>query len=183
MRQISNKRRKLIKQVKPIRDELRDEVGHCELCGISRGIVDIHEIGRGVYREACLGERCALLVVCRTCHDEKLAFASEWPEAKQLAALARSRPYDFNLTRFLEITTPKAPKRIEIHEVLAWMDEDYLTKQDIAKRLQVDRRSVQNWVDSGLLPAIDCRTVGASKPLYRVAWSAFLEFCKTRKVE
>jgi len=181
MRPISKKRQKLIKLVKPIRDELRDEVGHCELCGTSHGIADIHEIGRGVYREACLGERCALLVVCRTCHDEKLAFASEWPEAKQLAALARSRPYDFNLTRFLEITTPRAPKRIEIHEILSFMEEDYLTKSDIAKRLQVDRRSVNNWIAQGQLPAIDCRTAGASKPLYRVAWSDFLTFCKSRK--
>ena len=72
--------------------------------------------------------------------------------------------------------------RIEIHEVLAFMDEDYLTKQDIAKRLQVDRRSVQNWLVSGQLSAIDARTVGASKPLYRVAWSDFLKFCETRRV-
>jgi len=181
MRQISNKRRALMKTVKPIRDGLRDEVGHCEICGIDRGILDVHEIGRGVYREACLGERCALLVVCRTCHDEKLAFASEWPEAKQLAALARSRPSDFDLTRFLEITTPRAPKRIEIQEVLNWFDEDYLTKLDVAKRMQVDKRSVNNWVTSGQLPAIDCRTVGASKPLYRISWSDFLAFCKSRK--
>lgn len=182
MRQISNKRRALIKQVKPIRDGLRDEVGRCEICGISRGIVDIHEIGRGVYREACLGERCALLVVCRTCHDEKLAFASEWPETRQLAALARSRPSDFNLTRFLEITSPRAMKRIEIHEILQWMEEDYLTKQDIAKRLQVDRRSVNNWITEGLLPAVDFRTAGASKPLYRVSWTDYLDFCKSRRV-
>lgn len=181
MRQISNKRRALIKHVKPIRDGLRDEVGRCEICGISRGIVDIHEIGRGVYREACLGERCALLVVCRTCHDEKLSYASEWPETRQLAALARSRPSDFNLTRFLEITTPKAMKRIEIEEVLAWMDEEYLTKQKIAQRMDVDRRSVQNWIDAGLLPAVDFRTVGASKPLWRVAWSDYLAFCKSRR--
>ena len=182
MRQISKKRRALIKQVKPIRDGLREEVGHCEICKSPHGILDIHEIGRGVYREACLGERCALLVVCRCCHDEKLAFASEWPESRQLAALARSRPFDFNLTRFLEITTPKAPKRIEIHEVLQWMEEKYLKKTEVATMMQVDRRSVQNWIDSGQLPAIDCRTVGASMPLYRVAWSAYLDFCASRRV-
>ncbi len=182
MRQISNKRRKLIKQVKPIRDELRDEVGHCEICGISRGTLDIHEIGRGVYREACLGERCALLVVCRTCHDEKLSYASEWPESRQLATLASSRPCDFNLTKFLEITTPRAMRRIEIHEVLAWMEEEYLTKLDIAKRLQVDRRAVNNWIVEGDLAALDCRTVGASVPLYRVSWSDFLAFCASRRV-
>jgi len=182
MRQISNKRRKLIKEVKPIRDGLREEVGQCEICKNPRGTLDVHEIGRGVYRESCLGERCALLVVCRKCHDEKLSEALEWPEPRQLAILASSRPLDFNLARFLEITTPKAPRRIEIHEILAWMDEEYLSKSDIAERLQVDRRSVQNWVTSGELPAIDARTVGASKPLYRVAWSDYLNFCESRRV-
>lgn len=182
MRQISKKRRMLIEKVKPIRDGLREEVGHCEICKNHLGILDVHEIGRGVYREACLGERCALLLVCRTCHDDKLSYVAEWTEARQLAVLARSRPFDFNLTRFLEITSPRAPKRIEIEEVLAFMEEDYLTKQDIAERLQVDRRSVQNWITSGELPAVDCRTVGASKPLYRVSWSDYLKFCKSRSV-
>lgn len=182
MRPVSKKRQKLMREVKPIRDALREEVGCCEICDNPRGTLDVHEIGRGVYREACLGERCALLVVCRRCHDEKLSYASEWPEARQLALLARRRPLDFNLTLFLEITSPCAMRRIEIEEIIAFMEEDYLSKQDIAERLQVDRRSVQNWISEGLLPAIDCRTAGSSKPLYRVAWSDYLEFCKTRRV-
>lgn len=182
MRKISNKRRELIKLVKPIRDGLREEVGHCEICETPHGILDVHEIGRGVYRESCLGERCALLVVCRSCHDEKLSHVAEWPESRQLAILAGSRPLDFNLARFLEITTPRAPRRIEIAEITKWFTEDYLTKQDIAERLQVDRRSVQNWIDSGQLPAIDCRTVGTTRPFYRVAWRDYLDFCESRRV-
>jgi hypothetical protein len=62
------------------------------------------------------------------------------------------------------------------------MEEDYLTKQDIAERMQVDRRAVNNWITDGKLPAIDCRTVGATKPLYRVAWSDYLDFCQFRRV-
>lgn len=182
MRSVSKKRQALMREVKPIRDALRAEVGCCEICGTSRGTLDVHEIGRGTSREACLGERCAILVVCRSCHSEKLSQPAEWTEARQLALLAKRRPKDFSLTAYLAITSPKAPRRITIEEVLAEMDEDYLTKQDIAKRLQVDRRSVQNWVDSGQLPAIDARTVGATKPLYRVAWSNFLKFCETRRV-
>ena len=120
--------------------------------------------------------------MCRKCHDEELAFASKWPEAKQLACLAKSRPSQFDLHAYLDLTSPKAPRRIEIEDVLAFMEEDYLTKLDVAKRMQVDKRSVQNWVDSGQLAAVDCRTVGASKPLYRVAWSEYLRFCKARKV-
>jgi len=183
MRQVSKKRQALMREVKPIRDALRTEVGCCEICGCSRGTLDVHEIARGHLRERCLGERCALLVVCRSCHSEKLSQASEYPEARQLALLARRRWQDFSLTRYLEITSPRAMQRITIAEVMAFMEEDYLTKSDIAERLQVDRRSVNNWVTSGELPAIDCRTAGTSKPLYRVSWSDFLEFCKTRKVQ
>lgn len=182
MRPVSKKRQKLMREVKPIRDALREDVGRCEICDSPRGTLDVHEIARGVHREACLGERCALLVVCRACHDEKLSYASVWPEARQLAVLASSRPLDFNLTRFLAITTPNAPRRIEIAEITKYMDEEYLTKNDVAAKMQVDRRAVQNWITSGDLPAVDCRTAGASKPLYRVAWSDYLEFCKTRKV-
>ena len=181
MRPISKKRQKLMREVKPVRDALRDEVGHCEICGCSRGTLDVHEICRGVHRAAALDKPFALLLVCRKCHDA-VGSAAEWPEARQLAVLARSRPETFSLQDYLELTSPSAPRRLEIHEILAFMEEDYLTKQDIAERLQVDRRSVNNWITSEQLPAIDCRTAGASKPLYRVAWSDFLEFCKTRKV-
>lgn len=181
MRPVSKNRQKLMREVKPIRDALRSEVGRCEICGTDRGTLDVHEIGRGIHREACLGERCALLVVCRSCHSEKLSDTSDWPEARQLAILAESRPMDFNLTAFLELTSPQAMRRITIEEVSQWFSSDYLSKQDIAERLQVDRRSVQNWIVHGELPAVDCRTVGAGKPLYRVAWRDYLEFCETRK--
>lgn len=182
MRPVSKKRQRLMRQVKPIRDGLREEVGCCEICGRSRCALDVHEIARGVHREACLGERCALLVVCRRCHDDKLSHVAEWTEARQLAILAESRPLDFNLARFLEITSPRAPRRIEIDEVLAWLPSEYLSKRDIAERLKVDRRSVQNWIDFGHLRAIDARTAGSTTPLYRVSWKEYLDFCKTRAV-
>lgn len=182
MRAVSKKRQKLVREVKPIRDALREEAGCCDICGNSRGTLDVHEIARGVHREACLGQRCALLVVCRRCHDEELGYASKWPEARQLALLAQKRPRDFDLTAYLQLTSPRAMRRIEIHEVFEFMEGKYLTKRDVAERMQVDRRSVQNWIEAGQLPAIDCRTAGASKPLYRVAWSDYIEFCNTRKV-
>lgn len=181
MRKVSDKRRQRNLEAKPVRDSLR-ELGHCEICGTTKGQLDVHEICRGVHREAALDKLFALLLVCRRCHEDKLSSAAEWSEARQLAVLAKSRPNDFSLAAYLELTSPKAPRRIAITDVLSWMDEDYLTKQDIATRMQVDRRSVQNWVEAGQLPAIDCRTVGASKPLYRVAWSDFLAFCKSRKL-
>lgn len=182
MRPVSKTRQALMRNVKPIRDSLRAEVGCCEICGKTNGTLDIHEIGRGCSRALCLGERCALLLVCRKCHEEKLSHASEYPEARQLAVLAKSRPNEFSLSDYLTITSPRAPKRIEMHDVLEWLPETYLTKMDIAEKLQVDRRSVNNWITKGELAAIDCRTHGASKPLYRVSWGDFLAFCKTRRV-
>ena len=181
MRKVSETRRRRNLEAKPVRDALRD-LGHCEICGDSRSHLDVHEIARGPHRQVALDKPYALLLVCRRCHEEKLSSAADWPEARQLAILAKSRPMAFSLTDYLELTSPKALRRIEINEVIAWMDEDYLTKRDIAERLQVDRRTVQNWIDSGQLAAVDCRTAGASKPLYRVAWSDYLEFCKTRKI-
>lgn len=142
----------------------------------------VHEIACGSHRQKALDKPFAVLVLCWQCNSGPFQNRSEWPESRQLALLARRRPKDFDLTSYLELTSPRAMRRIEIHEVLAWMDQEYLTKQDIAGRLQVDRRSVQNWIDSGQLPAIDARTAGATKPLYRVAWSDYLDFCKSRKV-
>jgi ribosomal protein S14 len=180
MRAKSPVRRKRDAKAKPVRDALR-ALGHCEICGVSRTRLDVHEICRGQFRQAALDKPFALLLLCRKCHDE-VGSAAVWPEARQLAVLAKSRPNDFSLADYLALTSPNAPRRIEISEILEYMEEEYLTKRDIAERLQVDRRAVQNWITSGKLPAIDTRTVGASTPLYRVAWSDYLEFCKARKV-
>jgi hypothetical protein len=179
-------------EAKPFRVQLVEVVGQCENCGCSpinrQGRMPeltrlaVHEIASGVHRQKALDKPYAVLVLCWQCNSGPFQNRGEWPESRQLALLARRRPRDFDLAAYLELTSPKAPKRIEIHEVLAWMDEEYLTKQNIAKRLQVDRRAVQNWITQGQLPAIDTRTAGATKPLYRVAWSDYLEFCKSRRV-
>lgn len=142
----------------------------------------VHEIASGTHRQKALDKPYAVLVLCWACNSGPFQDRSEWPESKQLALLARSRPKDFDLAAYLELTSPNAPRRIEIQEILDWMEEDYLTKQDIAERMQVDRRAVNNWITEGKLPAIDCRTVGATKPLYRVAWSDYLDFCQFRRV-
>jgi len=182
MKAISDKRRKRNAEAKPIRDALRKDVGHCEICGRTRGVLDVHEICRGVHRQKALDKRFALLVVCRIPCHEALGSAAEWPEARQLAMLAQSRPLEFSLASYLKLTNPNAPRRIEIAEVLAWMPHEYLTKNDIADMMQVDRRSVNNWIQEGQLPALDARTAGSSKPLYRVAWQDFLDFCQRRRV-
>jgi hypothetical protein len=192
LRNKSTTRRKREAEAKPFRDQLVATVGQCENCGCSPSNrqgrmpeltkLAVHEIASGVHRQNALDKPFAVLVLCWWCNSGSFQDRAEWPESRQLALLARRRPKDFNLTAYLELTSPKAPKRIEIHEVLEWMEEDYLTKQDIAKRLQVDRRAVQDWISQGKLPAIDVRTEGSSKPLYRVCWIDYLKFVESRRV-
>jgi len=188
----SNTRKNREAEAKPFRQKLVADVGECENCGCSPSnkqgrMADlvrlaVHEIASGTHRQKALDKPYAVLVLCWQCNSGPFQDRSEWSESRQLALLARSRPKDFDLTAYLELTSPRAMRRIEIGEVLDWMEEDYLTKQDIAARMNVDRRSVQNWIDSGELPAIDARTVGASKPQYRVAWSDYLNFCESRRI-
>lgn len=192
MRQRSATRRKRESEAKSFRDQLVATVAECENCGCSPASrqgrmpelasLAVHEIASGPDRQKALDKPYAVLVLCWQCNSGPFQNRGEWPESRQLALLAKKRPKDFDLTAYLELTSPRAMRRIEIEEIVSWMDEDYLTKLDVAKRMQVDKRSVQNWVDSGQLAAVDCRTVGASKPLYRVAWSEYLRFCKARKV-
>lgn len=192
MRNKSTTRRKRESESRPFRIQLILDVGECENCGCSpankkgrmaeMASLAVHEIASGPDRQKALDKPYAVLVLCWQCNSGPFQNRGEWPEARQLALLARRRPKDFDLTAYLELTSPRAMKRIEIHEILAWMEEDYITKQDVAKRMNVDRRSVQSWITEGLLPAVDFRAAGASKPLYRVAWSDYLEFCKSRKV-
>ena len=192
MRNKSVTRRKREAEARPFREKLVAEAGQCENCGCSPErrhgrmpelvALAVHEIASGPDRQKALDKPYAVLVLCWECNSGPFQNRGEWPESRQLALLARRRPKDFNLTAYLELTSPRAMRRIEIHEVLQWMEEDYLTKQDIARRMQVDRRAVNNWVASGELPAIDARTAGASRPLYRVAWSDFLNFCEVRRV-
>lgn len=192
MRNKSTTRRKRDAEAKPFREQLVADVGECENCGCSPSRrngrmpdlakLAVHEIADGTHRQKAQDKPYAVLVLCGECNCGQFKDRTEWPEAKQLSLLASKRPKDFDLTAYLELTSPNAMRRIEIHEILAFMEEDYLSKQDIAKRLQVDRRSVNNWIESGQLLAIDARTAGASRPLYRVSWSNFLAFCKSRVV-
>ena len=194
MRSRSKKFRDRAKEAKPFRDALIDLVGECEISGHSPARpwpempkecseLCVHEIACGPHRQKALDQAYAVLVLSNYANQHMVTDKSEWPEARQLAVLAKSRPLDFNLEAYLKLTSPKAMHRIEIEEVIEWMDFDYLTKQDVATRLQVDRRAVQNWIESLELAAIDVRTVGSSKPLYRIPWDEYLAFCKRRAVK
>jgi len=59
-------------------------------------------------------------VVCFRCHEFRLSSPAEWPEARQLAALRRSRPRDYDLEAYLRLKNPNAPTAITHAEVDAW---------------------------------------------------------------
>jgi|LakMenEpi03Aug12_release.lakeMendotaPanAssembly.Ray.scaffolds.fasta_scaffold01111_32 excisionase family DNA binding protein len=180
MKKMSDKARKRYQEAKPVRDALRAEVGRCEITGATGVPLDVHEICRGVNRSKALDKRFALLVVCRLAHEE-LGSASKWPEARQLAWLAERRLYDFDLKAYLELTSPRAPNRITLEEVVEHMSDELFKVEEVAVRLRVNRRTAQSWIDSKELPAIDVRPDGAQRAMWRVKPEDLLRFVQDRK--
>ena len=97
MRKVSKKRAKLMLEAKKWR---ADFVAHacCDICGAMPHLV--HEIARGIHRENALMAPYAILALCSLCHDREVHGREEWPIPKQLAALYRSRPDDYDLQAF-----------------------------------------------------------------------------------
>lgn len=108
MRRMSKKTAARAAECRSFRQQLVREVGRCEICGhdpnrVRPGCVSwrlhVHEICRGVHRQKALDKRYATVVVCLPCHDA-LDDTAEWPESRQLAALKRSRPGDYDLAAY-----------------------------------------------------------------------------------
>ena len=180
MKRMSDKTRSRYNEAKPIRDRLRESVNRCEACGRQNCLLDVHEISRGIHRQKALDKLFALLLVCRDCHDE-MGSAAKWPEARQLALLAEKRLKDWDLEAYLEMTNPRAPNRIGIDEVIEHLNTNLLKVDQVAEGMQVNRRTVQSWIDSEQLPAVDMRPAGASRPLWRVLPEDLLVFAQNRK--
>ena len=130
MRSQSRKAKARAAETRDFRRELILEVGRCELCGhdparFGNGaiswILACHEIARGNSRQDALDKPYAILVVCRYCHSEHLGNKGEWPQARQLAALKRSRPRDYDLAAFNELVG-RGPNRITEKDVEQWDD-------------------------------------------------------------
>ncbi len=179
MKQMSDKARKRYNEARPIREALRSEVERCEISG-AVGPFDVHEICRGVNRSKALDKRFALLVVSRLAHEE-LGSASKWPEARQLAILAERRLFDFDLRAYLELTSPRAPNRITLEEVVKYMSDKLLMVDEVALRMRVNRRTVQSWIESKQLPAIDVRPNGAERAMWRIKPDDLLQFAQDRR--
>jgi hypothetical protein len=110
------------------RRSLVETIGRCEVCGhdptrAKTGFLawrlDLHEIARGVNRQKALDKRYALLVLCYRCHLERIHGEGDWSEARQLAALKRSRPEDYDLVAY-NLLIGRGPRRITEDEVDAW---------------------------------------------------------------
>ena len=108
----------------------KSEVGHCEVCGhdprkVQPGWVEwslqLHHIARGVHRGKALTKRFAVLIVCYRCHEDRVSNKALWPEARQLAALKKSRPEDYDLAAYNTIIG-FSPWRITEEDVARWFE-------------------------------------------------------------
>ncbi len=127
MRRISKKMQKRIDEVADFRRDLIATVGQCEICNYIPGRhwrwppgLVCHEISRGPLRQKSLDKSFAILILCIACHED-LDDRKEWPDARQLAALKRSRPEDFSLQAFNLLVNPNAPNRVMPSEVDIWL--------------------------------------------------------------
>jgi hypothetical protein len=91
------------REARKLRDELFHEIGYCELCGPRRlrigdisWAMELHHIIR-VLRP---NERCAVLLLCWSCHHLRIHGNEKWPDARQLAVLYASRPKDLAVLSF-----------------------------------------------------------------------------------
>ncbi len=116
MRSMSAKTRKRFDECREFRKALLFEIGVCELCG-SRSFPHLHEIARGQARLRALDKRFALLLLCHSCHMERIHNGPEkWPEARQLALLKRNRPKDLDLEAYNKLVG-YGPKRITMEDL------------------------------------------------------------------
>lgn len=131
MRSRSSKRRLREQEAKPLREALIAEVGCCEMCG-ARPVpgsawpghrLCVHEICGGPYRQKLLDKRHSTLVLCWLCNGGPAEDSAQWPESRQLALLKHSRPTDYNLAAHNAEINPRAPRRVEQHEVEQWRFE------------------------------------------------------------
>lgn len=123
MRRQSRKAAKRAAETRQFREQFIQEVGCCELCGYNPSLpggyvrpLACHEIARGQARQRALDQRCAILVLCQECHMRRIHGPEDWPEARQLALLRRSRPDDFDLSQY-NLIVGYGPDRISEEDV------------------------------------------------------------------
>lgn len=121
MNHLSQKRRLREASARPVREALKESVARCEFCLKPREphLLACHEIANGNgMRQKALDKPFAILVVCLEPWGQPLCHATvqSWSEAKQLALLYLVSTR-FDLQAYLELTSPRAPRRIEQRDV------------------------------------------------------------------
>ena len=136
MRRQSKKTATRERECREFRRALVASVQRCEVCGHNpnrvrpgaiRWELACHEILNGPLRQRCLDKPHSLLVCCWLCNSEVLTDKAAWPEARQLAALRKSRPKEYDLRAHNLLANPNAPNRVTEEEVDAWDRKPGLT--------------------------------------------------------
>jgi excisionase family DNA binding protein len=201
MKQWTDKRRERNDEAKVIRQAMVDNADGCEICGCSPARPNrsrllqlsqlcVHEIANGPCRKKAQDKAYATLVVCWSCNgdlNDKSEYA--WPETRQLAVLALSRPQDFDLRAYNELVNPRAPRRITLFEVFEEMVEAkeriesnrLFTPDEVAHIMNVNRKTVRRWIDAQQLRAIDVAPPGATKRHFRIEPADLRAFAQSRE--
>lgn len=144
MRQVSEKTAARAAECREMRRALVAQVGHCELCGHDPRrprlgkvcwALACHEILNGALRQKCLDKRHSLLCLCWWCNSNVVTDKKLWPEARQLAALLKSRPQDYDLAAHNLLANPMAPQRVTQEEV-----DGFLTARSILSESTRERK-------------------------------------------
>lgn len=136
MRRVSVRRRELLDIIGVERDAFQIEWPCCWICG--EDAADVHEIARGANRAQALGERCAWVRCCRSCH-EALGDYGRWPVVWQygLKLLWDAEHYDrLRLNRL----RGRAPEAVTDDEVRAALPDVLGSLTALALRLSVAQR-------------------------------------------
>ena len=132
MRSESPKARKRRLEAAPWRRQRVIDYPECWVCGtrdedgkrrhpiVEQNQICVHEIANNAgMRQKFLDVACATLVLCWKCNLE-VEDRTKWPESRQLWLLRENAPSDFDLVLYLEMTNPRAPKRIEMWKIDQW---------------------------------------------------------------
>lgn len=120
MRNRSPKREQLLREVESVRQEYREWSMICQYPRCVQSHCDVHEIARGPARQEALGERCALLYLCREHHREMDNYL-EWPIARQAALKLIVDPDHYDLEK-LNTLRGRASDAISHDEVVIWLE-------------------------------------------------------------
>lgn len=113
--------RKLKKETKPDRKAFVQEYPFCMACAETDAPLCVHEIAKGhQHRHKAVRVRLAQLVACGDCNQDELEDYAVWPIERQLAAVKKLHPEDYDRVAFNRLRG-RADNAITEAEVDAWL--------------------------------------------------------------